>query len=267
MVRPCPSERSSTSGSGSEMPPVLATPAPSGFAKTLRSMQRCARAKLSRRHRDESPASRISPPGNGRRRSADARVPRPCAELSGAAAAPDRGLSRRRLDRPGGAHHGRVARRTARSIGRHREQARGRHQSRGAGGGCLAAGRLHAPIRDHHERDQHELPCGAAVRLPARPRAGRRARRTAVRHGGEPIRAGQDRRRVYRPRQSQPRQDQRRFVRHRDRQSHGLGAFQADGWHRLGSCSLPGHRRGVCRSARRPSASCVLWASLRDGAR
>ena len=32
--------RSSTSGSGSEMPPVLATPVPSGFAKMLRSMQR-----------------------------------------------------------------------------------------------------------------------------------------------------------------------------------------------------------------------------------
>jgi hypothetical protein len=60
------------------------------------------------------------------------------------------------------------------------------HQSRCASGSRLAIRRLHAFICHHHERDQRELPCLAAVRLLARSRGGCRARRAAVRHGGNP---------------------------------------------------------------------------------
>src|SRR5262249_2832397 len=80
----------------------------------------------------EASPPRISASRCGCRRASGRRGARERAELLHAAGAPDPRLSRRRFDRPGGAHHGRVAHGAPRPIRRRREQAGGRHQSRGA---------------------------------------------------------------------------------------------------------------------------------------
>ena len=142
----------------------------------------------------EASPPRISACRCGCRRAPGRRGARERAELPHAAGAPDPRLSRGRVDRLGGAHHGGVAFGAARAVRGRREQAGGRHQSRGPDRGQLAARRLHAPVRDHHQRDQRNVLPDAAVQLPARHRPGCRARGFTLCHGGEPVGAGQDRR-------------------------------------------------------------------------
>src|SRR5262245_56776930 len=73
----------------------------------------------------EASPPRISAFRRGCRRAPGRRGARERTELPHAAGAPDPWLSRRRFDRPGGAHHGRVAHRAPRPIRRRREQAGG----------------------------------------------------------------------------------------------------------------------------------------------
>src|SRR6516164_5157049 len=134
----------------------------------------------------EASPPRFSASRRGCRRRPGRRCGRERAELSHAAGAPDPRLSRRRFDRPGGAHHGGVAHGAARPIRRRREQAGGRHQSRGPNRGQLAARRLHAAVRHHHQRDQRDVLSDAALQCPARHRTGCRPRRFALRHGVNP---------------------------------------------------------------------------------
>src|SRR5215831_810403 len=68
-------------------------------------------------------------------------------------------------------------------------------------------------------------------------------RRFAVRHRGESVRAGRDRRRIHRARESQPRQDQHGLVRHRHHQPSGVGAVQAHDRRRHGARAVS--RRGA----------------------
>ena len=91
------------------------------------------------------------------------------------------------------------------------------------------AGRLHASLGQHVERDQRDALRQAQFQFPSRHRAGRGHHPRALRHGGQSISSRQDGSRVHRLCQGQSGQDQFGVGRHRNSRPCGRRAVQDDG--------------------------------------
>ncbi|MGY2933589.1 hypothetical protein ACVWZ6_003191 [Bradyrhizobium sp. GM6.1] len=157
----------------------------------------------------------------GRRTSRLCRLSRPSRAL-------DHRLLRRRPGRYRGADHGAVADRPPRPAVHRREPHRLGRQHRGRCRDHLAAGRLHAAVRRAQQRDLDLALQEAAVRLPARHRAGREHHAAHQHAGGLQRVPGEDGSGVHRLLQGQSRQDLLCLVRQRHLGAHVGGAVQGD---------------------------------------
>ena len=113
---------------------------------------------------------------------------RKSAKLSDASHSPDHRLYPRRLGGPDRATDGAMAFGTARSVIRHREPARRRHQHRHRGGPAGRAGWVHASSRRAGERHQRHALQQTQFQFPAGDRTDRRHHPFSERGGGEPRR-------------------------------------------------------------------------------
>ncbi len=147
---------------------------------------------------------------------------------------------------------------------RHREQAGRRQQSGDRNGHQGRSRRLYGIPGQSRQRHQRHALQEPDVQFHPRHGAGRGLHPRAERDGGQPERAGENRRRVHQLRQGQCGQGQHGLRRRRHLDASVGRAVHDDDRHRARACALSRRGAGARRSARRPGAGAVRQFAVLD---